>query len=142
MINKKNYFSLFVISLIIGGLIVLLSMVGGNSNKNNSPPTYNPTKSDLLDIGEKHYNASCSGCHKRNGLGNLPRIPAIKGSTIANNDKQIHISIVLNGLHGMPSFRYINDTNLASIISYQRLSFGNSGDLVSPIEVYNFRNRK
>merc|ERR1712093_380262 len=60
----------------------------------------NMSMDELMQEGERVYNATCAACHMPNGEG-LPGVfPALKGSPMALNDMQGHIDIVLNGKTG------------------------------------------
>ena len=49
------------------------------------------------------------------------------------------IGMVLNGLRGMPAFKMLSDTYIASVITYERRSFGNNGSVVQPSDVTSAR---
>jgi cytochrome c oxidase subunit 2 len=97
------------------------------------------SKSDLLARGEKVYNANCAACHQANGEGVPGVFPAIKASAIATGPIDAHREIVLNGKTGtaMAAFgSQLNDIDIASVITYQRNSWGNdTGDLIQPSDV-------
>lgn len=100
------------------------------------------TPDELKAKGEAVYNANCAACHQANGQGVPGTFPAIAGSKVATGPKEGHINIVMNGKGGtaMAPFKHLSDVDIASVITYQRNSFGNStGDAVQPSEINQFR---
>ncbi len=101
--------------------------------------TQKMTKDDLMKKGEASYNTYCAACHKPDGSGMPPAFPALKGSKIATGPVADHLHIVLNGKPGtaMQAFgTQLTDDVIASIITYERNSWGNNtGDLVQPADV-------
>jgi cytochrome c oxidase subunit 2 len=49
------------------------------------------------------------------------------------------MKIVLHGKGGMPAFKMLGDADLASVISYERIAFGNTGGVVQPSDVKSAR---
>lgn len=77
--------------------------------------------------GETLYQAICQACHMVKGEG-------AKGAgfypALASNPKLASAaypaSVVMNGLHGMPSFASkLSDEQIADVVNYVRSSFGN-----------------
>ena len=100
------------------------------------------TPDELKAKGEAVYNANCAACHQANGQGVPGTFPAIAGSKVATGPKEGHINIVMNGKSGtaMAPFKHLSDVDIASVITYQRNSFGNStGDAVQPSEINQLR---
>jgi cytochrome c oxidase subunit 2 len=100
------------------------------------------TPDELKAKGEAVYNANCAACHQANGQGVPGTFPAIAGSKVATGPKEGHINIVMNGRSGtaMAPFKHLSDVDIASVITYQRNSFGNStGDAVQPSEINQHR---
>lgn len=101
--------------------------------------------------GEAVYQGTCSTCHMQNGEGMKRVFPPLAGSDYLMEDKERSIKIVLSGLDGaitvngekydnvMPSFKNLNDREIASVLTYVRTSFGNDGDSVTPEEVAEVR---
>ncbi|GAB7127864.1 hypothetical protein JCM19000A_23710 [Silvimonas sp. JCM 19000] len=93
------------------------------------------TKDELLARGKQVFESNCAACHKVDGKGGGP-FPALAGSKIATGPKEGHIHIVLTGKNAMPSWAGLSDVEVASVITYERNSFGNhTGDFVLPAEV-------
>jgi cytochrome c oxidase subunit II len=97
------------------------------------------SKSDLMSKGKSVYESNCAGCHKIDGSGIPPIFPAMKNSVIANGVASEHIQIVLHGKGGMPTFKMLGDADLASVITYERNAFGNTGSVVQPSDVKSAR---
>ena len=97
------------------------------------------SKDELMAQGEGVYNANCAGCHKKDGSGMPPIFPPMKGSSVANGSAADHMKIVLHGKGGMPAFKMLGDADLASVITYERKAFGNTGSVVQPSDVKSAR---
>ena len=96
---------------------------------------------DLMARGKDVYQKNCLACHGANGEGGVGT--AIAGSAIVQGEVGGHLEIGVNGVAGsaMQAFGGIlNDVDLAAVITYQRNAFGNNmGDLVQPIDVFNYK---
>ena len=97
------------------------------------------TEAELVARGEEVYNANCSGCHQKDGSGIAGVFPAMKGSEVTNGPAEYQLDLVINGLAGMPAFKMLSDTDIASVITYERRSFGNNGSVVQPSDVTSAR---
>jgi cytochrome c oxidase subunit 2 len=101
----------------------------------------NFTLDEQMVAGKVVYDQACAACHGLNGEGGVGN--AIAGSPIATGEIGPHLNIGVNGVPGsaMQAFgAQINDVEMAAVITYQRNAFGNNmGDLVQPIDVYNFK---
>ena len=98
--------------------------------------------------GRALYATYCASCHAENGEGRPGTFPPLKGSgMVMKADATGQIRAVLNGLPGgraggvlyanpMPAFGgVLNDVDIASIIDYERSSWGNHGRLVNAAQV-------
>lgn len=105
-------------------------------------------KAVLMAEGEKVYAAQCVACHQATGLGIANSFPPLAGDPVANGGPvEEHITIVLNGLSGKvingvsyaaamtPFGASLSDEQIASVISYERNSWGNNGGIVEPSQV-------
>jgi cytochrome c oxidase subunit 2 len=83
------------------------------------------------------YAANCAACHQPTGKGMPPAFPALDGSKVATGPKAGHIGIVMNGKPGtaMASFARLSDSEIASVITFERTSWGNKADAVMPAEI-------
>jgi cytochrome c oxidase subunit 2 len=97
---------------------------------------------DLVARGEKVFTANCAACHQPNGKGVPGAFPALDGSPVVNGPKDGQIHTVLNGVMkdgkptAMVSWKALSDTDLASVITYTRNSWGNhTGEAIQPAEI-------
>jgi cytochrome c oxidase subunit 2 len=99
------------------------------------------TLDELVSRGEEVYARSCQLCHGANGEGGLGK--AIAGSTVATGTMAAHLAAAVNGVAGtaMQAFGgQLNDVDMAAVVTYQRNAFGNNmGDLVQPVDIYNYK---
>jgi cytochrome c oxidase subunit 2 len=95
----------------------------------------------LMDQGKTVYDRACLACHGADGEGGVGA--AIAGSAVATGALDKHLDIGINGVPGtaMQAFGgQLNDVDMAAVITYQRNAFSNNmGDLVQPIDVFNFK---
>ncbi len=96
---------------------------------------------ELMERGEAVYQRACLACHGANGEGGVGT--AIAGSAVATGELAGHLEIGINGVPGtaMQAFGgQLNDVEMAAVITYQRNAFGNNmGDMVQPIDVFNYK---
>jgi glucose/arabinose dehydrogenase/mono/diheme cytochrome c family protein len=112
--------------------------------------TPDPVEDDLqknLSAGEKLYNTFCGTCHQRDGGGAPGRFPPLGGTEWVTGDKTRLIDLVLNGKQGpmevsgelydgvMPGHRFLNDEDMATVLTFIRANFGNAAGPVSAGEV-------
>jgi cytochrome c oxidase subunit 2 len=99
------------------------------------------TLDDLVSRGKEVYDRACLACHGAKGEGGLGK--AIAGSVVAMGATDTHLDVVVNGVSGsaMQAFGgQLNDVDMAAVLTYQRNAFGNNmGDLIQPVDVYNFK---
>lgn len=99
------------------------------------------------------YTNYCARCHSRNGMGDKSRFPPLAGSPFVSGDKNLFISLVLNGMQGplkigdktfnsiMPPHKdMLDDHAIASIVTYVRHRFGNKASPAKATEVTAIRN--
>lgn len=106
----------------------------------------------LMEAGEVIYRAQCIDCHGKNGEGKTGIYPALKG----NPSVQMHslsnpIRVILAGgfspvtkgnprPYSMPPFApFLNDTEVALVLTYIRNSWGNQASVVGAAEVNPYR---
>lgn len=100
---------------------------------------------ELMAKGEQVYNASCAGCHGMGGEGIPGAFPAIKGSAVSLGPVDGHLDMVVNGSKNNAAMAawggLLSEVDLAAVITYERNAFGNNtGDVVQPVDVLNFKN--
>ncbi len=104
------------------------------------------TLDELMARGEKAYASACASCHQPDGAGMPPAFPALKDSPIATGDMAAHIDIVVNGVSGtaMQAFGgQLSEVDLAAVITYERNAWGNNtGEMVTPKEIFDFKNKE
>ena len=98
------------------------------------------TKDELMEIGEKSYNAICVACHQPTGQGMPPMFPSLVGTPfVTEGPVEDHIDIILYGRAGtaMQAFgSQLTDAEVAAVVTYTRNAWGNdTGDVVQPADV-------
>lgn len=90
-----------------------------------------------LNSGQMIYTTYCASCHKKDGSGLQSVFPPLNNSSFVTGEKDRLISTLLNGLSGptevkgakynqqMPSFKFLNDKDIASVLTYIRSHFDN-----------------
>jgi len=101
--------------------------------------------------GEAVFAGICSTCHQGEGQGLANVFPPLAKSDFLMGDKQRSIDIVLHGLSGaitvngqsynnvMPPFANLTDHEIADALTFERNSWGNKGEPVTPEEVAKVR---
>ena len=104
-----------------------------------------------LAIGQKNYNQYCMACHQSNGMGASGRFPPLNGTDWVTGDKQRLVNLILNGMEGaievngeiydglMPQHSFLNDDQIADVLTYIRTHFGNQAESISAEEVEKLR---
>ncbi|OZI77350.1 c-type cytochrome [Bordetella genomosp. 12] len=106
-----------------------------------------PTAS-VMSLGERLYSQHCASCHQANGRGSGQDWPplAMNSSVTAISALNV-IHMVLDGgfapataanprPHGMPPFGpFMDDNDIAAVVTYIRSSWGNNAGAVTPLEV-------
>ncbi len=98
----------------------------------------------MIALGKETYaKASCIDCHGADGQGAPERIPPLAGSEWVIGQPNRLARIVTQGLCGpirvkgrvyrssMPSIDFLEDDELAALLSYLRQEWGNNADPVS-----------
>jgi len=117
----------------------------------------NDTRSDPKDatmtMGKNIFADECSGCHTPNGKGTPNMFPSVNGSAVVQqSDPTTMLRVVLRGARSvgtdkaptapaMPAFSwYLNDEQVAAVVTYVRNAWGNSAPPVSADDVAKTRN--
>lgn len=98
--------------------------------------------------GEEIYMTRCLSCHMTNGEGVPGVFPPLAGSEYVVGDKGTVIRMILNGLMGeitvkdvtysgmMPPWGgFLDDQQIADVLTYVRSNFGNEAEAVTAEEV-------
>jgi mono/diheme cytochrome c family protein len=108
------------------------------------PTTSAQESSLLLRLGQTIYADKCASCHGDKGLGKPPHYPPLAGNQSIQMSSAVNpVRMVLNGgyppgtagnpmPHGMPPFaQSLSDDEVAAVVTYIRISWGNHGAAVS-----------
>jgi mono/diheme cytochrome c family protein len=98
------------------------------------PQNANPAT--VLERGEAIYARECLTCHMRDGRGVPGMAPALLESAWIAGSPEALIGFVLTGGFGpealMGRFDYIDDVDMAALMSYLRTRFGAEQGIVTP----------
>ena len=106
-----------------------------------------PSSEQHMATGKRLYAAHCAACHQANGRGLAGAFPPLAESSFLADGASPAIRAVLNGLSGpisvngknynaaMPAMSYLDDQEVAEILTYVMNSWGNPGGDVSASEV-------
>ncbi len=89
--------------------------------------------------GKALYDVNCAGCHLPEGQGQARVSGPLAGSKIVNGAADVVIRVLINGKEGavglMPGLgAQMSDDDLASVLTYIRRSWDNTGDpIVAPL---------
>ena len=121
---------------------------GGESNSRGATRV----SASVLARGNTIYKSQCSSCHEMNGRGAPPAYPPLAQNPSIEMESSVNaIRMVLNGgyppetagnprPYGMPPFaQVLSDDDIAAVVTYIRVSWGNTGEPVSPAEVNTLR---
>ena len=99
----------------------------------------------VMERGRKVYDKQCAICHGGEGKGFPPMYPPLAGNQSITMASPVNsIRMVLNGgyppgtrknprPHGMPPFSHIlDDDEVAAVVTYIRVAWGNTGTPVAP----------
>ena len=98
------------------------------------------SREELVERGEKVFQANCAACHQANGMGIPGTFPALNGSKVATGPIDAHIKIVMHG--GRPGTAMVgfadrlSDAEIASVVTYERNAWDNKmGDAAQPADI-------
>jgi len=108
-----------------------------------------PSLKASMERGKKVYEITCIACHQADGAGVQRMNPTLIKTKWVLGDKRALSKIVLNGLQGgeieidgdnfhnpmPPQGAFLNDQQIADVLTYVRNSFGNKASAVTPAEV-------
>jgi mono/diheme cytochrome c family protein len=123
--------------------------------KDTAPPPTSQARlvgPEVMESGRKVYAAQCAVCHGAEGRGQAPAYPPLAGNQSITMDSPVNsIRMVLNGgyppgtrknprPHGMPPFSHVlTDNEVAAVVTYIRVAWGNSGTPVSAAQANDLR---
>ena len=106
----------------------------------------------VMELGRKVYDRQCGMCHGAEGRGFPPAYPPLANNQSITMATPVNpIRMVLNGgyppgtrknprPHGMPPFLHIlNDDEVAAVVTYIRVAWGNAGTPVTSAQVNELR---
>lgn len=139
---------------------LLITACGGGQEQtqeqNSAPQSMVETEPESEPVisneaGKKVYDQYCLVCHQANGLGVPSAFPPLVKTEYVLGEADQMIGIVLNGLTGeievngevyngvMLAHNFLNDTEVADVITYVRSSFGNDASAVTADQVATVR---
>lgn len=111
-----------------------------------------PASLTVDEDGRKVYMTRCMSCHQMNGQGINGVFPPLIDNEWVEGDKGRLIRILLHGMTGetevngvtysgaMPPWgTFLNDAQIAAVLTYIRSSWGNEAEAVTPAEVAQVR---
>jgi mono/diheme cytochrome c family protein len=119
-----------------------------------APPTAQARLVDpgVMELGRRVYEKQCAVCHGDEGKGKPPAYPPLAGNPSITMSSPVNpIRMVLNGgyppgtrknprPHGMPPFSHIlADNDVAAVITYIRVAWGNNGTPVAAAQANELR---
>ncbi len=118
------------------------------SNIKTPDPVADDLERNVAATASVVYTTYCRACHQSNGMGDGSRFPPIAESEWVSGDKTRLISVILNGLTGpitvkgvsyneaMPAHgSFLNDDQVAEVLTYIRGNFGNDSGPITAEEV-------
>lgn len=147
-------------TLLIAGLLTGISACAAEAPSGNDALAEHKAEmkagsTDLasqMQAGEKLYQTYCTACHQANGQGLAGAFPPLAASDYLLADKNRAIKTVIGGLSGeivvngqkynavMPNLSYLNDEQVANVVTFVMNNWGNEGYQVSAAEVAALRN--
>ena len=127
-------------------LCLSLSVAIAQTKKPAAKATAKPSAAATKSPGQLIYEQNCLTCHQANGSG-VPNLnPPLRGTDWVLGDKTRLINVLLKGLQGqeiegdmydnaMPAHDFLNDIQIADVLTYIRSNFGNKAEAVTADEV-------
>jgi len=94
---------------------------------------------DVVSKGEELYASYCASCHKTDGTGVSGTFPALIKSPVVTGGKDALSRLILEGKGEMPNFSFLDDKELALVLTYIRKRFGPQASPVSVSDVRRLR---
>lgn len=116
--------------------VIRLSKIPGSQIGSLRPtPAAVSNQTDVVSKGELLYSSYCASCHQDNGRGIPGTFPELYRSAMVTEDKDSLMGLTLSGKGEMPAFNFLDDKELAIVLSYVRKRFGPQASRVSTEEV-------
>lgn len=132
--------------------VYLKSLPSPSSESTPAAPKLSQAEQQRYTMGERVYLAQCAACHGSDGRGRPPHFPPLAQNQSIQMESAVNpIRMVLNGgyppatqknpmPYGMPPFaQTLNDDEVAAVVTYIRLAWGNVGTPVTPAEANELR---
>jgi len=138
----------------VHAMAVYLKTLPEHSTSASSNNTGGATRVSASTLARGHaiYVAQCASCHLESGLGQPPGYPPLANNPSIEMESAVNpIRMVLNGgyppettgnprPYGMPPFAQVmSDEDIAAVVTYVRVSWGNHGQPVTALEVNTLR---
>jgi mono/diheme cytochrome c family protein len=117
-----------------------------------APPASGAVTASVLARGSQIYSARCASCHQADGRGRPPAYPPLAQNQSIEMESAVNpIRMVLNGgyppetaanarPYGMPPFaQVLSDEDIAAVVTYIRIAWGNHGEPVTAADVVALR---
>lgn len=136
-------------------LALLLCLSFSTAIAQTRKPVAKPAAKSAIAVkspGQLVYEQNCLTCHQANGSG-VPNLnPPLRGTDWVLGDKTRLINVLLKGLQGqeiegdmydnaMPAHDFLDDTQLADVLTYIRSNFGNKAEAITADEVKALRGK-
>lgn len=131
--------------------VVIISVYQLLTSFRDIKSTQQNSKAANAQSGPELFKTYCLSCHQADGNGVRGTYPPLAGNQVVTGPSEKVITIVLFGLEGpievngreynqlMPSQDYLNDKQVAEILTYVRNSWGNKADQIKPEQVAKIR---
>lgn len=143
------------VTILSGAFLAFLSVsaVTGQSQKPAIKAPPKPAAPTEKVPGQLVYEQNCLTCHQANGSG-VPNLnPPLRQTDWVLGDKTRLINVLLKGLQGqeiegdaydnvMPAHDFLDDQQIADVLTYIRSNFGNKASEVTADEVKTVRTAK
>lgn len=117
-------------------IIRLSTVVNPPADAPEATPAVVAARKDVVSQGQLLYTDYCASCHQENGRGVADVFPSLyQAPSVATDSADSLISLVLKGRGEMPAFNFLNDRELAIVLSYIRKRFGPQASRVSEAAV-------
>ena len=145
MTTPRPHLRAGITACLLGAALLGLGFTWAHSARMTTPDAL---QRERADDGEKIYLSRCMSCHQVDGTGIPGVFPPLDGTDWVVGDKGRLIRIILDGMMGeaeiqgvvysgaMPPWKtFMNDEEIAAVLTYIRSAWSNEGSAVTPQEV-------